>query len=103
MTYARICGVDIYIDRDPNAKLYYFRIQYRGKMELPTMLGEFIEPLRVYNLICAYLRENRIKCKPKIIKDRIANLLQSTFKKMGVEDEKTLDLKLFRWKRISHK
>ena len=63
------------------------------------MLGNFIEPSRVYDLVCAYLKENLIKCKPKIIKDRVANLLQSTFRKMGIDDEKTLDLKLFKWKR----
>jgi len=103
MALTKICGVNIRIDRDPSAKLYYMYIQYRRNKELPIMLGKYIDPRRVDKLAEAFFEKERIKCRPRFVEDRIASLLQNTFKEMGIEDEKTVDFKLFKWKRISHR
>jgi hypothetical protein len=39
MAQVRICGVNIRIECDPNAELYYMHIEYRKEKELPINLG----------------------------------------------------------------
>jgi len=103
MAQARICGVNIRIERDPNAGLYYMHIEYRKEKELPINLGKSIQPEAVYGIVVDFLEERKIKCKSKYIKYGIANLLQNIFKEMGITDEKLLDFKLFKWTRTRHK
>ena len=99
MAQVRICGVNVRIDRDPNSEAYYIYLEYRNEQDLPISLGREIEPEMVNDIITGFIETNKIRCKHSFIRSGICQLLQRLFKEIGTEDQKTLDLKFFKWAR----
>jgi len=99
MAQVRVCGVKIQIDRDPNSGIYYLNLQYRNEEELPIHLGDEIEPKMIHDFLIGFLVKKKIRCRPKYVKNGISQILRRLFKEMGTEDQKTLDLKFFKWSR----
>jgi len=99
MAQVRICGVNVRIDRDPSSGVYYIYLEYENEEELPISLGKEIEPQMVYDMIAGFIQTKKIKCKHSFVKTGISQILQRLFREMGTEDQKTLDLKFFKWAR----
>jgi hypothetical protein len=103
MAQMRICGVDVQINRDPNSGIYYLHLKYENEEELPGSLGNEVEPTMIDDIISDFIEKKRIKCKRRWVKIGISELIKRLCKEMGTEDQKSLDLKLVKWKRTRRK